>query len=173
MCLYEVESEYQDGAWVLADRRCFRLARQCMRRWVRRQLLSNVNTLRYDAKLADGMKYNYGESGYCTEVVKGFGTGRKVAPGVTCEHMRDDVRRVGFVMGRRAGDSGLPHERGHTPACSRSLKVTMTAARLTTTRRGAYPAGSCSLRHSAITDLDVRDVSRGCPMARVRGVADG
>ena len=113
-CLYEVESEYQDGAWVLADRRCFRLARQCMRRWVRRQLLSNVNTLRYDAKLADGMKYNYGESGYCTEVVKGFGTGRKVAPGVTCEHMRDDVRRVGFVMGRRAGDSGLPHERGHT-----------------------------------------------------------
>ena len=82
-CLYEVESEYQDGAWVLADRRCFRLARQCMRRWVRRQLLSNVNTLRYDAKLADGKKYNYGESGYCTEVVKGFGTGKKVAPGVT------------------------------------------------------------------------------------------
>ena len=107
-CLYEVESEYQDGAWVLADRRCFRLARQCMRRWVRRQLLSNVNTLRYDAKLADGKKYNYGESGYCTEVVKGFGTGKKVAPGVTCEHMRDDARRVGFVMGRRAGDSGLP-----------------------------------------------------------------
>ena len=113
-CLYEIESEYQDGTWVLADRRCFRLARQCMRRWVRRQLLSSVNTLRYDAKLADGMKYNYGESGYCTEVVKGFGTGKKVAPGVTCEHMRDDARRVGFVMGRRAGDSGLPHERGHT-----------------------------------------------------------
>jgi len=63
--------------------------------------------------LADGKKYNYGEGGYCTEVVKDFGAGMKVAPGVTCDDMRGDARRVGFVMGRRAGDSGLPHERGH------------------------------------------------------------
>jgi len=33
--------------------------------------------------LADGKKYNCGEGGYCTEVVKDFGAGRKVAPGVT------------------------------------------------------------------------------------------
>ena len=172
-CLYEVESEYQDGAWVLADRRCFRLARQCMRRWVRRQLLSNVNTLRYDAKLADGKKYNYGESGYCTEVVKGFGTGKKVAPGVTCEHMRDDARRVGFVMGRRAGDSGLPHERGHARLLSQFEGDDDGSEIDDEEERCLYPVGSCSLRHSAITDLDVRDVSRGCPMAHARGVADG
>ena len=45
--------------------------------------------------------------------MKDFGTGRKVEPGKTCDDMGADTRRVGFVMGRRAGDSGLPHERGH------------------------------------------------------------
>ena len=45
--------------------------------------------------------------------MKDFGTGRKVAPGTTCADMCEDAERVGFVMGRRAGDSGLPHERGH------------------------------------------------------------
>lgn len=112
-CLYEVQSEYDDTAWVLADRRCFRLARRCMGRWVRRRLLEGVSTLRYDAMLADGKRYNYGQGGFCTEVVKGFSAGRKVEPGDTCGDMRDDTARVGFVMGRRARDSGLPHERGH------------------------------------------------------------
>ena len=112
-CLYEVQGEYDDTAWVLADRRCFRLARRCMGRWVRRRLLEGVSTLRYDAMLADGKRYNYGQGGFCTEVVKGFSAGRKVEPGDTCGDMRDDTARVGFVMGRRARDSGLPHERGH------------------------------------------------------------
>ena len=78
--------------------------------------------MRYDAKLADGLKHNYGASGWCTEVMKDFGTGRKVEPGKTCDDMGADTRRVGFVMGRRAGDSGLPHERGHLRTLGRRVE---------------------------------------------------
>ena len=112
-CLYEQRSQYEDGEWALADRRCYRMAKGCMQGYVQTRLLEGVSTLRYDAKLADGLKHNYGASGWCTEVMKDFGTGRKVEPGKTCDDMGADARRVGFVMGRRAGDSGLPHERGH------------------------------------------------------------
>ena len=112
-CLYERRSQHTDGEWALADRRCYRLARERMQGYVQTRLLAGVSTLKYDAKLADGLKHNYGASGWCTEVVKDFGAGRKVAPGNTCADMCEDAERVGFVMGRRAGDSGLPHERGH------------------------------------------------------------
>ena len=112
-CLYEISSEYADGVWSLADRRCFRLGRRCLSRWVQAELLGRTNTLQYDHKLADGRKYNYGEGGYCTEIVKDFGTGLKASPGVRVADMQESTARVGFVMGRRARDSGLPHERGH------------------------------------------------------------
>ena len=112
-CLYEVTSDYAEGVWSLADRRCFRLARRCLSRWVQAKLLSRTETLQYDHLLADGKKYNYGEGGYCTEIVKDFGTGIKVKPGVQVADMQASTARVGFVMGRRAGDSGLPHERSH------------------------------------------------------------
>ena len=112
-CLYEISSEYADGMWSLADRRCFRLGRRCLSRWVQAELLGRTSTLQYDQKLADGRKYNYGEGSYCTEIVKDFGTGLKARPGVRAADMQESTARVGLVMGRRAGDSGLPHERGH------------------------------------------------------------
>ena len=112
-CLYEVTSDYADGVWSLADRRCFGLARRCLSRWVRTELLARTETLQYDRRLADGKRYNYGGGGFCTEIVEGFGSGIKVTPGVKVADMRESTARVGFVMGRRAGDSGLPHERGH------------------------------------------------------------
>ena len=87
-CLYEVTSDYEDGVWSLADRRCFGLARRCLSRWVRAELLARTETLQYDRRLADGKKYNYGEGGFCTEIVKGFGSGIKVAPGVKVADMR-------------------------------------------------------------------------------------
>ena len=72
--------------------------------------LMQTHTLKYDAKLADGKRFNYGEGGCCTEVVKDFGEGRMVTPNSGIESMLSDCGRVGFVQGRRAGDSGLPHE---------------------------------------------------------------
>jgi ribonuclease HI len=59
-CLYKMGSNHEEGIWSLADRSCFRLARQSMSTWVQDQLMSTVNTLRYDAALADGRKHNYG-----------------------------------------------------------------------------------------------------------------
>ena len=44
-CLYEVASDYADGVWSLADRRCFGLARRCLSRWVRAELLARTETL--------------------------------------------------------------------------------------------------------------------------------
>ena len=79
---------------------------------MQKELMKTVHTLKYDAKLAEGKRFNYGEGGYCTEVVKDFGEGRTVTPKLGVESMLSDCGRVGFVMGRRAGDSGLPHERG-------------------------------------------------------------
>ena len=112
-CLYEIGSEHDEDSWSLADRRCFRLARQIMGRWVQGELMSSVRTLRYDDKMANGRRYNYGEGGYCTEIVKDFGEGRTVTPKSGIDGMLSDCGRVGFVMGRRARDSGLPHERGY------------------------------------------------------------
>ena len=86
-CLYEISSDYADGVWSLADRRCFRLGRRCLSRWVQAELLGRTSTLQYDHKLADGRKYNYGEGGYCTEIVKDFGTGVKARPGVRVADM--------------------------------------------------------------------------------------
>ena len=112
-CLYEMGSDHEEGAWALADRRCFGLARKTMGRWVQDQLMASVKTLRYDAALADGKKHNYGQGGFCTEVVQDSAKGKKVAPKTGVRTMLDDCERVGFPMGRRARDSGLPHERGY------------------------------------------------------------
>ena len=122
-CLYEIGSAYELDTWALADRRCFRLARQIMGGWVQNELMQSVHTLKYDAKLADGKRFNYGEGAYCTEVVKDFGEGRTVTPKSGIESMLSDCGRVGFVMGRRAGDSGLPHERGYFRRLGQDLPV--------------------------------------------------
>ena len=51
--------------------------------------------------------------GYCTEVVARAVEGRKVGKELGVGAMQEDNQRVGFIMGRRAGESGLPHERTH------------------------------------------------------------
>ena len=135
--LYERLSEHADDEWSFADRRCYRLARVCMGRWVHRKLLENVHTLRYDAALADGRKHNYGGGGLCTEVVMRVAEGRKVGGGLGVQAMLADNQRVGFVMGRRAGESGLPHERTHLRRMGRlegNDAVTLGTRRKVTTR---------------------------------------
>ena len=57
--VYEVRSEYCSSDWFLADRRCFRLIRYYMGRWIRRRMLQTVNTLLYDPILAEGREANY------------------------------------------------------------------------------------------------------------------
>ena len=35
--------------------------------------MKTVHTLKYDAKLAEGKRFNYGRGGYCTEVERTLG----------------------------------------------------------------------------------------------------
>ena len=159
-CLYKVKSEHEDDTWSIADRRCFKLARQVMGRWVRDELMKTVNTLRYDVKLSDGRRYNYGEGGYCTEVVKDFGEGRTVTPKSGIEGMISDCGRVGFVMGRRARDSGLPHERGYFRTLGRDLVMADDEAGKADD--SDEECGRCDTSHDILTAAQ-RESRLGCP----------
>ena len=165
-CLYEMGSDHDEGTWSLLDRRCFKMARHTMGRWVQNTLLSSVHTLRYDAALADGRRHNYGEGGYCTEVVKDFASGRKVTPksGVAC--MLDDCARVGFVMGRRARDSGLPHERGYLRRLGHEGPTNDDEA-----GEAQEECSSCEDTGGVLTALQ-REQRQGCPGCYERHVTD-
>jgi hypothetical protein len=135
-------------------------ARQIMGRWVQSELTKTVHTLKYDAKLADGRRFNYGEGGYCTEVVKDFGEGRTVTPKSGIEGMLSDCGRVGFVMGRRAGDSGLPHERGHFRRLGQNLPINDEEAG--DTSEGEDECEACDTGGDRLSAAQ-RERQQGCP----------
>ena len=71
-----------------------------------------------------------------------MGEGAKVTNKSEAEDMQWEQKKVGFVMGRRAGDSGLPHERDHqrrmeSVAAARAKEILTDKARacLTATER--------------------------------------
>ena len=109
--VYEVRSEHSMSDWFLADRRCFRLVRYYMGRWIRRRTLQTVNTLLCDPVLAEGREANYGTGGVCTELLKVGTAVHKTNPEEGLEPMWEDRDRVGFTMRARTGDMSLPHDR--------------------------------------------------------------
>ena len=142
-CMYENASEYDLDNWSLVDRRCFRLMRWHMAKWVREELAKNVSTLLYDRALMDKNK-NYGEGGMCSEILcAGVRCTKKLKPIDGLEQMHEDAMLVGMTMGARAGDTRLPHD----APFMRCLQTEMAAA-------------------SGHTGPHVREARKGCPACR-------
>ena len=131
--------------WSLVDRRCFRLMRWHMAKWVREELAKNVSisTLLYDRALMDKNK-NYGEGGMCSEILcAGVRRKKKLKPIDGLQQMHEDAMLVGMTMGARAGDTWLPHD----APFMRCLQTEMAAA-------------------SGHTGPHVREARKGCPACR-------